>query len=292
VRALYRSAAKIRPFSSTGIEWVAGCLEDPASLARLVEGSDAIVHCAGVVRGISAADFRCVNVAGVAALAAIAANLHPAPRFLLISSLAARAPALSHYAASKRAGEAALTAAASGMAWTVFRPPVVYGPGDRELLPLLRSMQRGLIPLLAPDEARFSLVYVNDLARAVECWLAHPGEAGKVYELHDGHSGGYSWSEFIAIGERALQRRVRRLPVAAGALGLIAAGNVALARLAGRAPMLTPGKVRELRHPDWVCDNRAIGAALGWRPEINLEEGLRRTLDLDGSRYLHSGASH
>jgi nucleoside-diphosphate-sugar epimerase len=169
------------------------------------------------------------------------------------------------------------------MPWTVFRPPAVYGPGDRELLPLLRSMEHGLVPVLAPDEARFSLAYVDDVARAVQCWLAHSGEAGKVYELHDGCSGGYSWGEFIAIGERLLQRRVRRLPVPASALGLIAAGNVALARLLGRAPMLTPGKVRELRYPDWVCDNRAIGNALGWRPEVDLDNGLRRALDWDGS---------
>jgi hypothetical protein len=42
--------------------------------------------------------------------------------------------------------------------------------------------------------------------------------------------------------------------------------------------MLTPGKVRELRHPDWVCDNAALTAATGWAPAVGLDEGLRRTL--------------
>jgi nucleoside-diphosphate-sugar epimerase len=45
----------------------------------------------------------------------------------------------------------------------------------------------------------------------------------------------------------------------------------------GRAPMLTPEKLRELRHPDWVCDNTAISADLGWRPATQLAEGLRLT---------------
>jgi nucleoside-diphosphate-sugar epimerase len=42
--------------------------------------------------------------------------------------------------------------------------------------------------------------------------------------------------------------------------------------------MLTPGKVRELRHHNWVCDNDALTHKIGWLPQISLEEGLRRTL--------------
>ena len=57
-----------------------------------------------------------------------------------------------------------------------------------------------------------------------------------------------------------------------------AAMNIITARLIGYAPMLTPGKVRELRHPDWVADNTALTAAIGWRPRFSLEEGLRRTM--------------
>jgi hypothetical protein len=41
--------------------------------------------------------------------------------------------------------------------------------------------------------------------------------------------------------------------------------------------MLTPEKLRELRHPDWVCDNEAISVALGWQPRIGLAAGLRLT---------------
>jgi nucleoside-diphosphate-sugar epimerase len=58
----------------------------------------------------------------------------------------------------------------------------------------------------------------------------------------------------------------------------IAFMNVAVARLIGYAPMLTPGKVRELRHPDWVADNSALTAATGWQPVFPLEQGLRRTM--------------
>ncbi|MDT8322255.1 MAG: hypothetical protein RQ826_17195, partial [Xanthomonadales bacterium] len=45
-------------------------------------------------------------------------------------------------------------------------------------------------------------------------------------------------------------------------------------RLTGRAPMLTPGKVRELTEAAWLCDNGAFTAATGWRPRIDLAAGL------------------
>ena len=88
----------------------------------------------------------------------------PAPRFLLMSSLAARMPQLSDYAASKRRGELAVEAAPENLRWTVLRPPAVYGPGDRELLPLFRWVARGIAPLPAGGGGRFSLLYVDDLA--------------------------------------------------------------------------------------------------------------------------------
>lgn len=53
----------------------------------------------------------------------------------------------------------------------------------------------------------------------------------------------------------------------------IAGVNLRLARITGRAPMLTPAKLRELRHPDRVVDNQTM-AATGWIPKINLQQGL------------------
>ncbi|HSV92550.1 MAG TPA: hypothetical protein VLH81_05720, partial [Desulfobacterales bacterium] len=62
--------------------------------------------------------------------------------------------------------------------------------------------------------------------------------------------------------------------------------NLAIALRFGGRPMLTPGKVRELTHPDWVCDDAALRAATGWRPATLLEPGMRHTLgQLCGGRW-------
>ncbi len=280
VRALYRPSSRSRPVARGGLSWIPGSLEDVEALSRLVAGADALVHCAGAVRGAGRGVFDRVNSEGVARITTRAAMAR-VPRFLLLSSLAAREPRLSPYAASKRAGETALARAAGAMAWVVLRPPAVYGPGDRELRALFRCIGRGVLPMLSGAAARFSLLYVDDLAAAVACWLREGGGEGRAFELHDGHPGGYSWADVAHGAQALLGRRVRRVPVPAAALKVAAALNLALA-VTGYRPMLTPGKVRELRHPDWVCDNAPFHEATGWRPEVGLEEALRRTFGWGG----------
>ncbi len=278
VKALVRPRSTHLLPETPGLEAVTGSLQDGESLRRLVQGTAAVVHCAGAVRGATAADFNAVNVGGLERLVSAVLSLSPRPRFLSLSSLAARAPELSHYASSKRQGELVLAAMAEDMEWVALRPPAVYGPGDRELLPLFQWMGRGIAPVLGEPHARLSLLYVEDLCAAVLSWLNAGSCRSGVYELNDTQTGGYSWDEIIAKVSALRARRIIRLPLPAPLLKSIAFMNVAVARLIGYAPMLTPGKVRELRHPDWVADNSALTAATGWQPVFPLEQGLRRTM--------------
>jgi nucleoside-diphosphate-sugar epimerase len=243
----------------------------------LVRGVKAVVHCAGAVRGATQDHFNRLNVDGVARLVHAAARQHPLPRFLLISSLAAREPDLSFYASSKRQGEAVLTTQAGQMQWAVLRPPAVYGPGDKEMLPLLRWMARGFAFVLGSGSGRISMLYVDDLAEAVLQWLHNAHFPKAVFELHDGQPDGYSWQDVIDTVGHLMGKRVHCVPVPLIVLKALAGLNLQTARMLGYAPMLTPGKLRELRYPDWVCNNTAITSETGWIPRVSLEEGLGRT---------------
>lgn len=150
------------------------------------------------------------------------------------------------------------------------------------MLPLFQWMGRGIAPVLGEADARVSLLYVEDLCAAVLKWLDSGQCRSGVYELNDTQAGGYSWDEIIAKVSALRARRIIRLPLPATLLRSIAAMNATTARLIGYAPMLSPGKVRELRHPDWVADNTALTAAIGWQPRFSLEEGLRRTMGWGG----------
>lgn len=277
VRALVRAASYPKRPQDLAIEWVVGGLQDSEALQRLVAGTTAVVHCAGAVRGAAQQDFDRVNVVGTTHLARIAASQETAPRFLLISSLAAREPQLSHYAASKRRGEEALADHAGDMFWGAFRPPAVYGPGDREMRPLFQWMFRGVAPLIGGDHSRVSLLYVEDLAGAVISWLKNGRRPQQIYELHDGKQDGYSWQEIIEVVEQMRGKDIHRVHIPITVVDRLASINLLSRKVFGGMPMLTPGKVRELIHPDWVADNSQLSLETGWKPEVGLMEGLRNT---------------
>ncbi|ETD64402.1 hypothetical protein Q458_07420, partial [Escherichia coli ATCC BAA-2209] len=87
--------------------------------------------------------------------------------FLFISSLAARHPELSWYAKSKFVAEQRLAAMAGEITLGVFRPTAVYGPGDKELKPLVDWMLRGLLPRTGAPDTQLSFLHVTDFAQAV-----------------------------------------------------------------------------------------------------------------------------
>jgi uncharacterized protein YbjT (DUF2867 family) len=273
VRALVRPGSRRLAGIAHGVEVVAASLDDPDALRRALGGAGAIIYCAGTVRGRSPEDFRAANVHGVRRVAdANAALLRPLP-LLLISSLAASRPQVSDYALTKREGEGVLLAHPR-IPWTVLRPPALYGPGDVEMRPVLEVMRRGLVPVTGPRGQRISLLHVDDFAAAVLAWLADPlRTAGRTFELHDGTEGGYDWP---AMGRAVAGREVRLFPVPGFLLRTAAMLNWLLSFGLRYAPMLTPGKARELRQPGWVADNRDFQAATGWAPKILLAEGAAR----------------
>lgn len=271
VRALVRRPASL----AAGIQpWLAE-FGDVDALTRSLAGADAVLHLAGAVRGRQAEDFVLANVAGMANLCkAAAAQMRP-PAVLLLSSLAAARPELSHYAASKRAGERALLAHPQ-LDWTVLRPPAVYGPGDVEMRRLFRLMRRGLALAPGNRRQRLSFLHVDDLVEAILCWLHDPVRCRQqLFSIDDGAADGYDWAAMLAAA-RSGKGLVVQLPCAA--LRLAAYTNLGLSSLFRYAPMLTPGKVRELTQDRWVANDGRFAALTGWRPRYNLAQGLEHWL--------------
>lgn len=262
-------------------EVVIGDLADATALARLVEGADAVLHLAGAVKALDRAAFMRANAEPVGRIAALAARQPKPPHFLLISSLAAREPALSAYGASKRAGEDALLAAAGDtLPWTILRPTAVYGPGDRELLPFFKAVRRGLAPRLAGAPRRLSLIHVADVATAVAAFTGAPAAYGRRWELDDGAPDGHGWDEVALAAGAALGVRPRSVTVPLAALRAAARWNALRARLEKRPRMLVPDKVAEMSHADWRCHDRPLPdlAGAAWQPRWAVEPGFAQTV--------------
>ncbi|MFQ5562043.1 MAG: NAD-dependent epimerase/dehydratase family protein [Parvularculaceae bacterium] len=253
------------------VDVVKGGLSHAPALDRLADGATIFIHCAGLTHARRDAEFTAVNVEG-ARLAARAARVAGA-KFILISSLAARAPHLSAYAASKRAGECFAEEAGE---WLALRAPAMYGPGDAATLPYFRMIKRGLAPEPATEPVpRASILFVSDFADAV--LAAFDAPAGVVYEVGDDRPDGYTWREIGAACAAAMKTDARPLRLPGWAMHGVAGPASAIARLFGGAPMVTPGKVREFFHPDWAARDNLFIEAAGWRPATPLEEGFAKT---------------
>lgn len=272
LRLLVRRWTPLPDLAGVEAELVLGDIGDESALGRLVEGAEAVVHAAGLIKARDADDFFKVNRDGTARLSRLA----PQARFLLLSSLAAREPGLSPYAASKQAGEAALTGRSGP--WLAVRAPAVYGPGDRETLAYFKTVDRGWAPYPAVAGARLSLIHVTDLAEALAACLDRSPPTG-VYEIDDGRPGGAAYADMAAAAEKALGRRARALPVPRTLLEVVGAWNGLRQSLGGAAQILTAGKVAEMFHPDWTIHDHRLAEATGFQARYQLEAGFADTVE-------------
>ncbi|PZR36978.1 ceramide reductase [Caulobacter segnis] len=228
------------------VEVVAGDLRTPGALERLSRGAEVVVHVAGLIKAASLDGFNAVNSDG--ALAAARAAREAGARFILVSSYAAREPALSNYAASKRAGEEAVLADSPHA--LIVRPPAIYGPGDTETLEIFKlAASSPVLPVLSPT-ARVAMIHVHDAAKKLAAYCKDP--ISGLVELSDVRRDGYTWTEIMSAAAAAMGRNpsLARLPGGS----ILAAGALADAwSFATRTPSVFGlGKARELLHADWT----------------------------------------
>ena len=251
---------------------VQGDLQNGAAVDDLTNGADVVIHVAGVTGALTRNDFFVANERGSRAIAEAAAR-NGVKRFVHISSLAAREPDLSIYGASKSAGEAAVETFSAKMSVVILRPPAVYGPGDRGTLPLLRSLTQSFAVIPSSSMSRFSLIYVDDLARII--MEAAGATRTGVVELDDGQRQGHDWRELAHIASVSEQKSVAPIFLPRPVAMSVAAIVEAIGRITGRLPFVSPDKIKQLYFADWVSRGE------GWplKEPVGFAQGLSMTLD-------------
>ncbi|HXS26490.1 MAG TPA: complex I NDUFA9 subunit family protein [Steroidobacteraceae bacterium] len=212
------------------VEIVAADVHDRRVLAGLLADMDAAVNLVGILNESRRARFRDVHP-GLAAKLIEEARTARVPRLLHMSAAGADAKqAPSKYLRSKGQAEALVRAAGSSLAVTIFRPSVIFGPGDsltQRFAKLLR-LAGGWMPL-ARASARFAPVYVGDVARAFARALGGRSTSGRTYEL-------------CGPDVLTLEQIVRASAAAAGTPCRIVRLPDILGRFQGLALGLLPGK--------------------------------------------------
>jgi len=287
VTALVRSPEKGKLLGKSGVRLAPGHLGSMEALRSAVHGQDVIYHVAGLVAARNEAGFLAVNRDGTLRVLEAAADAGR-PRIVLVSSLAAGGPVprgarrsgdeeaapVTAYGRSKLAGERAVRRA--GLPWVILRPPAVYGPFDTEMLRVFRAVKLGVVPVFGDGAQELSLIYGPDLARALAAAGRTAAAEGKI--LYPCHPEVITTTGLVRTVAGAMTRKARlvSLPrwLARSALGVTGA----LARLAGRATLLTPDKAREFFAPAWTCDPAPLTAITGWKAEFDLARGAAATV--------------
>ena len=206
-------------------------------------------------------------------------------RLVYVSSLAVTGPSargrpvdeattsrpVTAYGRSKLAGEEAVRA--SGVAFTIVRPPIVYGPRDRQTLRLFRIARGRVAPLLGDGLQELSLVHVTDLADALVAAAASPRTVGGVY--HAAHPEVVTQRALLEEIGRAVGARPRLVPLPVAVVRAALAMSGVFTRITGRRTLLNPDKAPELLAPAWVCATGALERDAGWRARIPLTQGAR-----------------
>jgi NADH dehydrogenase len=257
VRVVSRGATRSRPL------WVLPTVEisqadphDEVQLATCFDGMDAVVNLCGILHETGGQTFEAVHVelprkiVGACRAAGVGHLVH-------MSALGASEGGPSDYLRSKARGENAIRESAASLPWTILRPSVIFGEGDKFL-----NTFAGLVSIfpavpLAGAGARFQPVWVEDVARAVAAVLGNPQAFGHTLELCGPRA--YTLKELVElVGEATGHRRpVIGLPGWAAALQAFT-----LEHLPGK--MMTRDNLKSMS-----VDNIASGPfpeVLGFRP--------------------------
>jgi len=204
-------------------ELVEADVHDPASLDQLLQGQDAAINLVGILHGGSGQPYGAgfarahVELPAKLADACIRTGVR---RLLHVSALHADTKGPSQYLRSKGDGEAALRAQSSHLDITIFRPSVVFGPGDSFLNLFADLLKTAPFVPLGGAHARFQPVYVGDVARVMIASLSRPEAIGQSYDL--GGPRVYELQELVRLVGEATGRRRPVFPLPDGLARLMA----------------------------------------------------------------------
>lgn len=293
--------AAVRP--SSRVEDIAGFVDklvypdfsDIDSLVALFseESYDYIIHAAAMTKAKREEDMLHVNVDYTINIAKAAFSIPTPPQKIhFVSSLAAIGPIgyedavkidentkykpVTVYGRSKMMAERLLKAQFADRPIRIFRPTAVYGPNERDIFILLKTLNRGLDTYIGRRPQQLSFIYVVDLARILIDSLRVDVDSLQCYNLTDGRD--YGRYELANIFKKITNKRLWRIHVPHSVVKQVAQLSQWLYRSSSKIPVIYPERLNELTAENWGCDISKAKEELGFVPQYDLEAGLAESL--------------
>ncbi len=293
VTAAVRPSSKIAHLQELPIRFTSLSFSDPDRLTNELKAGDYqyIIHAAGLTRAKTQAEYDRVNAGFTTNLAISAMALgNSLKKFVFVSSLAALGPVpenftgaieanhppqpVTAYGKSKLLAERQL-AELTELPLVVIRPTAVYGPRERDLFIVLRTIAKGMELYIGRNSQKLSFVYVTDLAHAAFSAL-QTARTHVAYNIADGKT--YSKYDFSRIAANILGKKTTVLHLPLGVVRGMARVLETAYAFSSQSPVLNSEKIAELTAENWSCSIRDAETDLHYRPEYDLEKGLAETI--------------
>jgi NADH dehydrogenase len=217
VRCLMRPGSERRAPRREGVEMVAGDVTAPGPLPEAIRGADTVVHLVGIIREAPRRGITFERLHTEATRHVVgAARQAGARRFLHMSALGTREGARSRYHRTKWAAEQAVRA--SGLDWTIFRPSVIFGPGDGFVTLLARLVRLPVVPVIGDGRNRLQPVAVEVVAEGFARAVDRPATVRQVFAVTGPRA--YTFDQVLDEIGAALGRR--SVPKLHHPIGLVA----------------------------------------------------------------------
>ncbi|MBF0553942.1 MAG: NAD(P)-dependent oxidoreductase [Nitrospirae bacterium] len=244
---------------------------------------DYIFHLAGITKTSSAEEFYCTNSKGTANFIETVRHNNKIKRFVYLSTLAAAGPCrdevpanisaipqpVSDYGKSKLEAEQCVLKCKDNIPVTIIRPPAVYGPRDKDMYVIFKMIYHGVFPYWG--ESYYSMIYVEDLVRAVIDSVNTDKTIGKTYYLSDLNI--YSSCDIANAIAEELNCHYLKVRVPKFLMHPIASISEKILKHS----IINSDKIRELNYTHWTCNSGDAMKDLGFDPKVCLKEGIKWT---------------
>lgn len=266
IRLLVRSKTEAKGLESPNVELVEGDVTRAETIRGAMDGCEATVHLVAIISEEGGATFDSVIHQGTVN-AVNEATRSGVTRFIHMSAMGALDNAAYPYLKAKFDAEQAVRNA--GIPWTIFRPSVIFGPGDGFINVLADLVRKApIIPVVGSGNSKFQPVSVKEVAAAFVRALNDPSTAGKIYEL--GGPDIFTYEEMLDIIAAKLGKKKPKVHVPVGLMKPVVALSKSLPK--SLRPPVTEEQLRMLSL-DNCSDNSATGSLIG-RPPLSLRDGI------------------
>ncbi len=284
IRCLVRSEPKW--LADLDVVQIHGSLNDSKLVKQALQGVDFVYHLGAMTRASSWEILYEANVASTVRLMAAAAETSTITNICIASSLAVAGDTqevladestlcnpVSMYGRSKLAMEYAL--AKIDLPMVIIRPPVVYGPRDRDLLTFFAAVNRGLC-VIPRDDSGLSLVHVRDLARGMIEAAESLRTTGETYYM--GNDRIISWDELKKSSDSALEKKSRLIQIPRSLILTLGTISELAGNLSRTSPPLNREKAREILYATKQCSSNKATEHFGYTSQISLKDGIYETI--------------